>query len=419
MKPPKLNFMVFLQPPIQILLAIVLGFGFVFTPKASILLLPSLGGICLITSYKTLHHRFNRSPLLLSLTIFFLWAFISLAWSPVPFYALKSVGFSFILILSSIIISWTITQLSPHASELLIKLLCTTFIISMAFWIFGLSMHSWVVSMAAWIKGGVSPNYTAQLAYKPTAYTVGALSILTSGWFFAKRKWILVTASLLLAIALAFASHSTTAFAGIVGGTLVFLIGLFFPRFMGLILGLAVIVFNSIFPFILSTGSLSQYAQKLFESYGSNAFSFYHRTIIWEFTFSRWLEKPLLGWGAASSRAIPGADHQIAPRAEVLSLHPHNHFLQTILELGLVGATLYTAVLISIIWTIHTQLKSTLGKATAYGLFVALYIFGSAEHSLWHHWWVAWFGLFGCFAVLICPQIDRLRYELSPAQMQR
>jgi O-antigen ligase len=419
MKPLKVNLMVLLQPPIRVFLAIVLGLGFVFTPKASILLLPFLAGISLLSSDKTLNQRFYKSPLLLSLTIFFLWAFISIAWSPVPSYALKSVGFSLILIICALIISRALTQLSPQVSELLIKLLCTAFMISIAFWICGLSLHHWVVAMATWIKGNVSPSYTAQLAYKATAYTVGALSIVTSGWFFAKTRILSGTTCLLLAIALAFSSHSTTAFLGILCGALILCISNFFPRFIGWMLGLTIIAFNAVFPFILSSGLLSQYAQKLFQSYGSNAFSFYHRTIIWEFTLSRWLEKPMLGWGAASSREIPGADHQIAPRAEVLSLHPHNHFLQTGLELGLVGAILYTAVLISIIWVIHTHLKSTLGKATAYGLFVALYIFGSAEHSLWHHWWVAWLGLFGCFAILICSQIDRLKYERPPAPMQR
>lgn len=418
MKPPKVNLMVFLQLPIRVFLAIVLGFGFVFTPKASILLLPFLTGISLLSSHNVLYPKFTKSPLLLSLTIFFLWALISIAWSTVPLYALKSVGFSLILILCALIILRRIPQLSPQVSKLLIKLLCTAFIISMAFWICGLSLHQWVVAMATWVKGNVSPNYTAQLAYKATAYTVGALSIVISGWFFAQRRLLFGTACLLLAIILAFISHSTTAFLGTICGTFILFISLFFPRYIGWMLGLTIIAFNALFPFILSSGSLSQYAQKLLQSYGSSAFSFFHRTRIWEFTLSRWLEKPIIGWGAASSREIPGADHQIAPRAEVLSLHPHNHFLQTALELGIVGAIFYTAVLISIIWTIHTHLKSTLGKATAYGLFVALYIFGSAEHSLWHHWWVAWLGLFGCFAVLICSQIEQLKCGQFPAPKQ-
>jgi O-antigen ligase len=79
-----------------------------------------------------------------------------------------------------------------------------------------------------------------------------------------------------------------------------------------------------------------------------------HRLLIWDFVSERIAERPLLGWGMDSSRAVPGgtghpdaamlAAFGLAAKsdwfsyAQLLPLHPHNLALQVWLELGAVGA---------------------------------------------------------------------------------
>jgi hypothetical protein len=53
-------------------------------------------------------------------------------------------------------------------------------------------------------------------------------------------------------------------------------------------------------------------------------YSALHRFYIWEFAAHRIAERPIVGWGLNSSRAIPGSD-QLAPGGGILlGLHPHN-----------------------------------------------------------------------------------------------
>ena len=82
--------------------------------------------------------------------------------------------------------------------------------------------------------------------------------------------------------------------------------------------------------------------------------SFIHRLVIWDFTLERVAERPLLGWGLDSSRAIPGGKelrttHYVVPWSDrpvthpnqKLPLHPHNAVLQIWLELGLAGVLVF------------------------------------------------------------------------------
>jgi len=67
-----------------------------------------------------------------------------------------------------------------------------------------------------------------------------------------------------------------------------------------------------------------------------------HRLLIWSFAGDRIAERPLIGWGLDSSRAIPGGAEKISPNLpEWLPVHPHNAALQIWLELGVPGATLF------------------------------------------------------------------------------
>ena len=80
--------------------------------------------------------------------------------------------------------------------------------------------------------------------------------------------------------------------------------------------------------------------------------SFQHRIMTWDFVVPFIEQKPWLGWGLDSARAIPGGKEFFPGTANwgKLPLHPHNFFLQVRLELGWVGAVLVTWLLLAILW---------------------------------------------------------------------
>jgi len=133
-------------------------------------------------------------------------------------------------------------------------------------------------------------------------------------------------------------------------------------------------------------------------------FSLWHRFQIWAFVGDRIAERPLLGWGLDSSRAIPGGRAEIRPGAQHLPLHPHDAALQIWLELGLPGALILAGVaawlwlgLARVDWPpLYT---ATAAAALATALFAALGTYG-----IWQEWWIATLSL-ALFLVLVMARL--------------
>lgn len=125
-----------------------------------------------------------------------------------------------------------------------------------------------------------------------------------------------------------------------------------------------------------------------------------HRVLIWDFVGDRIAERPIFGWGAEASRAIPGGKEAFPietlarfgigsePRriwfsqVQRLPLHPHNAALQIWLELGLLGAGLAA-------W-----FAAALGLAAArigpgaLGALAAGTVTASLSYGVWQTWWI-------------------------------
>ena len=128
--------------------------------------------------------------------------------------------------------------------------------------------------------------------------------------------------------------------------------------------------------------------------------SVYHRVYIWEFAAEQSLSRPVLGWGLATSRAIPGGREKPPVGTAYLPLHPHHAGLQIWLELGCVGAIL--AGIISVMAVLfrrnrhHTRLSLCVLAGTA--LSIASVAF--TAYSTWQSWWVAMIWL--TCGILVC-----------------
>ncbi|HLG86021.1 MAG TPA: O-antigen ligase family protein [Alphaproteobacteria bacterium] len=122
----------------------------------------------------------------------------------------------------------------------------------------------------------------------------------------------------------------------------------------------------------------------------SHQYSGGHRLEIWHFAAVNTLDRPITGHGINSSRFIPnnGAVSAFQPPGKpVITLHPHDAFLQAWLELGAVGVVLIAALLLA-------ALRETRGWAEGANRFVlaggaaALVIAGLA-FGIWQTWWMA------------------------------
>lgn len=158
---------------------------------------------------------------------------------------------------------------------------------------------------------------------------------------------------------------------------------------------LAILLFTVAQPLLLSTfhADVKQWALTAEIDSGIR-----HRAYIWAFSAEKVMERPLLGWGMGTSRSMPGGDVWVAflrpdgtvdGEGEALPLHPHNAFLQVLLEMGLVGMAL-TAATLSVAGYRFARLMQDgrlLGPGLAF-ITVALAI-SSISFGAWQGWWVS------------------------------
>jgi O-antigen ligase len=125
-----------------------------------------------------------------------------------------------------------------------------------------------------------------------------------------------------------------------------------------------------------------------------------HRLLIWSFAGDRIAERPLIGWGLDSSRAIPGGDDPIRPGETWMPLHPHNAALQVWLELGAPGAVLF-ALLVAILWGALARIEwPGLFAAAAGGSLTIAFVGCFATYGIWQEWWLGTLS-FSLFLILV------------------
>jgi O-antigen ligase len=107
-----------------------------------------------------------------------------------------------------------------------------------------------------------------------------------------------------------------------------------------------------------------------------------HRVVIWDFVTDKAQQRPLLGWGMASSRHIPDGQEFFRPDKRYLPLHPHNSMLQLWLELGLVGVLLF-------LWGIYGLGKLVCRNVYGCCLLISYLVIGLSGFGIWQSWWLA------------------------------
>jgi len=231
------------------------------------------------------------------------------------------------------------------------------------------------------------------------------------------RPWRAVGLVLVLLLGVTF-THDLAAKLAIVGGAGVWAAARLSPRFAAA--GLAALILAVMLLAPLAALHMPPPRQSIYISWLPR--SGHHRMTIWSFTAQRIAEKPLLGWGMDSSRAIPGAKDEIylIDRAgklfneSMLPLHPHNGPLQIWLELGGIGASLMALFLLTLPYSLARGSAPPTVKAFGAAMLFGGFLIASVSYGVWQSWWLStvWLAVAGLGAMSRGPAV-----KSSPAAL--
>lgn len=115
-----------------------------------------------------------------------------------------------------------------------------------------------------------------------------------------------------------------------------------------------------------------------------------HRQIIWGFSLNKFKENLIFGIGPDTSNFIEGSQeqigHELTGTMHFIPSHPHNFFIELLLETGLMG----TASFILLIFFINYNIFKIVNKKKfSYIIFFNGYFWGASlvNFSFWNAWW--------------------------------
>lgn len=211
-----------------------------------------------------------------------------------------------------------------------------------------------------------------------------------------RRIWGIGAVGFFICILLAFSSGAAAAAIG--AGALVFAAVYIFPRMGAIVVGIGLAASVLLAPAI---DRQMPSPKQLFESIDLPR-SAYHRLLIWEFATARIDERPILGWGFNTSRAMPGGQKNLDVSEIALPLHPHNAALQWRLELGILGALFGATLFLVSTEMARRYAAGRVARAGAVATIVATSAIAMLSFGAWQTWWVSAIFLIAGFTVLVC-----------------
>ncbi len=251
-----------------------------------------------------------------------------------------------------------------------------------------------------WVTELLHPSLPDQWGYRAIYLQTGATVLSLFVWpsaLIAIRRLSIWAAALLLVAALG-VSVQLSAWAAVVafatGGTVVLLARI--PRVSLLVLALPLLAMLMTAAVMVAMPVRSWMP----DLPASVRTSVYHRLEIWQFVAERISQRPLLGWGLEASRTLPGAQEPIdigddassksdikPPTLIRMPLHPHNGFLQLWLELGVVGVTIASVLLIQLLAAIRRSTLSPIELAPSFAVVASALVVLSLSYGIWQSWW--------------------------------
>ena len=205
--------------------------------------------------------------------------------------------------------------------------------------------------------------------------------------------------STILLIPNIFMTGSAASILGILFGTIFCVIYLLFKKYINSLFFKNFLILFSFLILIISSSIFLKNLPSKFDIDSMTSFEYkipinlldVHRQIIWGFTFNKFKDKPLFGYGPDSSNFIEGSQKDIGIQMtgdmNFIPSHPHNFFFELLLETGLVGTMLF------ILFLVYVNLKvSRINDSVRFNIFLIFlnaYFWGSSlvNFSFWLGWW--------------------------------
>ena len=129
--------------------------------------------------------------------------------------------------------------------------------------------------------------------------------------------------------------------------------------------------------------------------------AWYHRLTVWKVTSERIEQKPFLGYGYDTSRALYKKGDEIRYQrydksgnlivgiiSEPIPLHPHNVVLQIWLELGIAGAIFLATLLFFLIKSIFGENLTKRDRFAGIGILITIFSINLISYGAWQNWWL-------------------------------
>lgn len=328
----------------------------------------------------------------------------SLAWSPAPArgteHVLHSAG---AILLAGISIAMT-SRFRMHFHSLVVAL---SFFVAAG-----------LLAIDIWLTGALRDALFLSTEIHRLNRAAVAITLflpLATALLVADRRFVLLGALWISALAAVLLSISYSAKLAFVVIVLVLPIALIVPRIVHRLTTYALPLTVLAMPWIASAAN-SLVPARVHESVGYGSLTI--RGEIWQETVPFIFQKPFFGWGIEASHVLPHlpeAAHLRQVQHDLLNHgHTHNAPLQIWLELGAVGAALTAAALYFGIRALRALPASLLPYATI--TVIAAFAVACVSHGAWQAWWWALLGLIAtAFAMAIAAHFpDALRRADEP-----
>ena len=368
-------FQAFLLPPIA-----------VYAPKGMVVI-AVLAAAALLFEGQVRAAVFSRSqPLMMwAFLPLMAWALVSILWSPDPLKSVRIWGGVMMLLALARVLCAGARLIPEEDRKSLISAVALGGLVFVA--LVGLENFSdgFVIKFLKGDRGRGGDDYKAWLNPGNAILVVFAWTVVMA---VARRKNVFFgVATLGLILVVVASGPMKSAVLALVVSALLFSAFQFQKRLMIYLLALALVIGALVLPFVIEQLLASD---ELREALLDGNVSTVHRWRMWEFVVSRIFERPVLGWGLDSSRAIPGG-HELAfhQYGELLPLHPHNAFLQIWLELGLIGILALCVVLAAAPFAITGIYEDSPMASAMLAVFTSYVVLGQLSFGVWQSWWLA------------------------------
>lgn len=260
----------------------------------------------------------------------------------------------------------------------------------------GLLLFEWAsgAALAHWLHGLSRTVEVNESRYDRGATT--AVLIVWSAALALRRRRVLQLAIGAAVAASVYVMPSAASLLALAVGLVAFAVALLTPRLVARALAVGLVLGAALLPVVVPsyTGTVRlQQAEPWIKPSGI------HRLLIWRFAANHIAERPLLGWGLDSSRAMPGGKRDfsttlpgiaLGPGHDAMPLHPHDALLQWRLELGVPGTLLGLGL---VVWALHRVGWRFGGgreaQAAALGWSATVAVIALLSFGIWQEWWLS------------------------------